>query len=451
MGDGERWIRLLDYARLGARPRPSGGPGPQGPRTDFQRDFDRIVFSTAFRRLHDKTQVFPLPENDLVHSRLTHSLEVSCVGRTLGSMVGQEICARNPDLSAHGLDARTFGDIVAAACVAHDLGNPPFGHAGEDAIGAWFRTHPEFTNTLEDGERADLERFEGNAQGFRIITRLQMPENPGLQLTKATLAAFTKYPRGAGPRPSGTDVALKKHGVFRAEYPLLAEVADAVGLEPRPEGPWGRSWMRHPLAFLMEAADDICYSILDIEDGFRLGHVPFDEVEARLHAVATRDPTYRRRAPESRTEQKEAIAYLRAKSINRLAAEVTEAFLALEQELLSGRLGRPLAEIIESAEALAEVTECTRRTCYKARDVVEIELAGYEVLSALLEDFVPAVLSEAPSLRQRKLLHLLPDGIPVEATPYERLLRVTDHLSGMTDRYAIATFRKLRGINLSRG
>lgn len=439
----ERWLRLLDDTRLGARPRPATPQGPRS-RNDFQRDFDRIVFSTAFRRLHDKTQVFPLPENDLVHSRLTHSLEVSCVGRSLGTLVGQTLCERHPDLGRAGYDPRAFGDIVAAACVAHDLGNPPFGHAGEDAIGAWFREHREFTADLSDGERQDLEHFEGNAQGFRILTRLQIPENPGLQLTMATLAAFTKYPRVSGPRPEGAGAAGKKHGVFRAELDGLRTVMAAVGATEL-EGP---RWQRHPLAYLMEAADDICYSILDIEDGYRLGYVAYDEAEGRLHALMDGDRGYTRRSPSTRSDKKEAVAYLRAKAINKLTMEVQQAFLDHESELLGGSMQTPLADIIPSSAALEDIARFTRETCYKARDVVEIELAGYEVLSALLSAFVPAVLSEKPPLRERKLLDLLPEPPAAEASAYERVLRVTDFLSGMTDRYAISTFRKLHGISL---
>ncbi len=443
----ERWIRLLDPRRLGAAHQPAA-PTTEA-RTDYQRDFDRIVFSTAFRRLHDKTQVFPLPENDLVHSRLTHSLEVSCVGRSLGTAVGQRVTAAHPELLRVGLDARAFGDIVAAACVAHDLGNPPFGHAGEDAIGAWFRENRDVTAELPEEQRQDLERFEGNAQGFRILTRLQIPENPGLQLTMSTIAAFVKYPRTSGPRP-GPGAHLKKHGVFRADVESLAEVAAAVGLSPAalPEGMLG--FGRHPLAFLMEAADDICYAILDIEDGFRLGHVAYSEVAERLEPIAARGRNFRSRQPSSKSGQKEAIAYLRAKAINQLAFEVTAAFLQRERALIGGELEHPLSELIPSSGALQEVKEFTRKTCYEAKEVVEIELAGYEVLSALLSAFVPAALADRPSPRERKLLSLLPEPPKKEDSGYERLLLVTDHLSGMTDRYAIATYRKLLGITTGR-
>ena len=453
----EHWLALLSDARLGARPRRQIPPKSGGQaRNSFQRDFDRIVFSTAFRRLHDKTQVFPLPENDLVHSRLTHSLEVSCVGRSLGTMVGQSICARSPHLSEYGVDARSWGDIVAAACVAHDIGNPPFGHAGEDAIASWFRDHPELSAGLSDRQRADLKNFEGNAQGFRILTRLQIPENPGLQLTMATLAAFTKYPRTAGKRPLDSDVAVKKHGVFDAELGFLEQVTEAVGLKERSPIRAGesqtylRNWPRHPLAFLMEAADDICYSILDIEDGFRLNHVRFDEVEAHLHEVAKVDQTYQRRSPQTRTEQKETIAYLRAKAINQLAKEVCTSFLKREEALLSGTVTEPLSNTIPSSSALEAITRCTRDTCYDTREVVEAELSGYKVLSELLEAFVPAVLSTTPTRQQRKIMSLLSDPIPPKSSPYERLLRVTDFLSGMTDRYAVATYRRLYGITLGR-
>ena len=213
------WLRLLSEQRLGEPPRRDS---TERSRTAFQRDYDRIVFSTAFRRLAGKTQVFPLPDNDAIHSRLTHSLEVSCVGRSLGSMVGEVLVDRHPELRDAGLTDRSFGDIVAAACLAHDLGNPPFGHAGEDAIGRWFRAHPEVTEDLTAPQRADLEAFEGNAQGFRIVTRLQIPKNPGLRLTLATLAAFTKYPRPAGPRPDGVGVSGKKHGFFSVRSGALS-------------------------------------------------------------------------------------------------------------------------------------------------------------------------------------------------------------------------------------
>ncbi len=442
--DGDRWLRLLSEQRLG-EPR-SGSAGDR--RTAFQRDYDRVVFSTAFRRLSGKTQVFPLPNNDAIHSRLTHSLEVSCVGRSLGSMVGETIIDRHPKLTQAGLTERSFGDIVAAACLAHDIGNPPFGHAGEDAIGRWFRTHREITEELDDQQTADLERFEGNAQGFRILTRLQIPKNPGLQLTLATLAAFTKYPRPAGEsRPPG--VAGKKHGFFQSESDFFRDVAARVGLVERP-APFEATWERHPLTFLVEAADDICYSILDIEDGFRLGLVPYDLVRSCLISIAEKSRRFSEpAATDDRSEQKQNISYLRAKAINVLAGEVRQVFLDHEPQLLAGAVRKPLSELLPSSKALDAIIEATARTCYSERSVLEIELAGYEVLSFLLDEFVPAARAGSQADRKnRMVLGLLPEPLPEDAPLYERLLRITDYLSGMTDAFAVSLFRRLRGINL---
>ncbi|MFO0728575.1 MAG: dNTP triphosphohydrolase [Myxococcota bacterium] len=442
------WTQLLCPDRHGDAPR-ADRLGPERDRTPFQRDYDRLVFSSAFKRLHDKTQVFPLPENDLVHSRLTHSLEVACVGRSLGTVVGQKIVQRGglPEWCS----ARDFGDIVAAACLAHDIGNPPFGHSGEDTIQSWFRgAGSAYLSQVSEAERCDLWSFEGNAQGFRILTRLQMPANPGLKLTYATLAAFTKYPRASAPlgvRFQGN--SAKKHGYHQAERSFFSDVAHRVGLLPVPktyqEGTRATSlehWTRHPLAFLVEAADDICYAILDLEDGVRLGYVSV-ELAVRLLAPLS-GPGTRPKSPAD--DEKEYVAYLRARAISTLIKEVTEVFLAHEQDILSGRFDAALTTEVPSGKLLDEIKKETRRLCYEAREVIEIELAGYEVLTHLLELFVPVALGRDEK-RDRRLLKLLP--IAPSGTPYERLLRVTDHLSGMTDSYAVALYRKLLGVSLA--
>ena len=439
----EQWLRLLSDQRLGEAP--ARRANDRRTRTAFQRDYDRLIFSTAFRRLSGKTQVFPLPNHDTIHSRLTHSLEVSCVGRSLGTMVGQSLIERHPELADAGHTERGIGDIVAAACLAHDIGNPPFGHAGEDAIGRWFRAHPEVTGELTAEQKADLENFEGNAQGFRILTRLQIPKNPGLRLTMATLAAFTKYPRPAGPRPKAMGISGKKHGYFQSEAAFFSEVAQGVSLVRQDPG-----WLRHPLAFLVEAADDICYSILDIEDGFHLGLVPYTPVEACLRAIAEKAARFDPPAPtDDRSEQEQNISYLRAKAINVLANEVCTAFLAEEPSILRGELNKSLKSRLPSGADLDEILTVTVRTCYRERSVIEIELAGYEVLSVLLDEFVPAAQA-GPGRDHKfdKLLALLPDTPTPKTSPYERLLAVTDYLSGMTDAGAVSLFRRLRGINL---
>lgn len=444
------WTKLLCLDRHGDRPK-DRGPGPERDRTPFQRDYDRLVFSSAFKRLHDKTQVFPLPENDLVHSRLTHSLEVACVGRSLGTVVGQKILARG-GLPAW-CSARDFGDIVAAACLAHDIGNPPFGHSGEDTIQSWFLGDGQgYLADLSEAERYDLLSFEGNAQGFRILTRLQMPANPGLKLTYATLAAFTKYPRASAPRGVRFDGnSAKKHGYHQAEREFFADVADRVGLLPVPKtvhhGAHSISlphWTRHPLAFLVEAADDICYAILDLEDGVRLGYVDVSLAVDCLGPLASAGPGgLRPRSVED--DDKEYVAYLRARAINTLIQEVTDTFLRREPEMMDGRFDAALTKEISSAPALSRIKKDTRRLCYEAKEVLEIELAGHDVLTHLLELFVPAALGK-PGARNARLLKLLP--IEPTGTPYERILRVTDHLSGMTDSYAVSLYRKLLGVAL---
>ena len=261
-----KWAQLLSRQRLGSNRLPSA----ETSRTDFQRDFDRIVFCSAFRRMQDKTQVFPLSTVDYVRTRLTHSLESSSLGRSMGTLVGEQVIQRH---RLRGFEASDFGDICAAACLAHDIGNPPFGHSGEDAIRYWAREASygrRRVSMLPEATREDFLCFEGNAQGFRILTRLQNPDEPGgLQLTSATLAAFSKYPREAwlgGNRFDGA--SAKKQGFVAEDRPLFNEIAENVGLLRRHER--YAIWRRHPLAFLVEAADDISYRVIDLEDGLDL-------------------------------------------------------------------------------------------------------------------------------------------------------------------------------------
>ena len=266
------WKQLLSPHRVG-----SSKPGViTQDRSPFQRDFDRIVFSGAFRRLQDKTQVFPLVKTDYVRTRLTHSLETSSVGRSLGTAVGVEIC-KNFDTA--GAQPSDIGAAVAAAALAHDIGNPPLGHAGEEAIRYWFTHSPvacAMRDVMNEDEAADIERYEGNAQGFRVLTRLEMPDQRGgMQLTCATLAAFAKYPSASRVEVKPSGVAGKKFNFFREEQEFFAEVAEHTGMIPA--GPW--AWQRHPLAYLVEAADDIAYRIVDFEDGQRLGLIDYQELE----------------------------------------------------------------------------------------------------------------------------------------------------------------------------
>lgn len=418
------WPKLLSPARLGRAD--SGGKAGH---TSFERDFDRVLFSRPFRRLQDKTQVFPMPSNDHVHNRMTHSLEVASVGRSLGKRAGRELLARHADLcDYHPAD---LGDIVAAACLLHDLGNPPFGHAGEDAIGAWSRK--DALVGLSENERLDLRHFEGNAQTFRIVARLEdNPNQGGMQLTYATLAAVAKYPQPAVERKARKGVSHKKFGYFGADASLFHEVAEAVGLRPIAPGVWAR----HPLAWLVEAADDLCFHILDAEDGYLLGLFSYEEMVELFSPLAGGTPPMR--------EERAGVGWLRAKSIGRLIDECVDAFLAAEAQILEGALLTPLAAEIPSAPALAKVATWSRTRCYEAPEVLRVELAGYRVLGELLDIFVPAVLSDAGG-RDAKVRALLPT---ITGTPYERILGVTDYVSGMTDRFAVRTYRELTGASL---
>ncbi len=432
-------------------------------RSQFQRDFDRIVFSSAFRRLQDKTQVFPLPENDFVHTRLTHSLEVSCVGRSLGTLVGDKILKRNKEL-ARKYSSIHFGEIVAAACLAHDIGNPPFGHSGEDSIAEYFKNGNgrEFEKRINENKKwTDFTKFEGNAQGFRIITRLQNPNSGGgLKLTCATLAAFTKYPKESALSQKQIKDAeetrsklYKKFGFFQTEKDLFAEVADETGLIKKGSKE-DYCWSRHPLSFLIEAADDICYRIMDLEDGFRLGLLTFEYTEELLRPLVTSSLT----SYEGRS-QNDKVGYLRAKAINDTVTQLADTFMENEQKILDGELEKDLISIIESSRYLDKIKTISKKEIYSYRSVVEREAAGYEVLGGLLDAFINGVnetYAGTPSWKSKNLMKLLPgqflgpDNKPDDDL-YVRLLKITDFVSGMTDSYAVSLFRKIKGISLPGG
>ncbi len=448
------WQQLLSAEQLG-RSKPARR---EAARSDFQRDSDRIIFSSAFRRLQDKTQVFPLAENDFARTRLTHSLEVASVGRSLGTRVGAGICDRH-HLRDEGLHESDFGAIVHAAALGHDLGNPPFGHSGEDAIQHWFTSESpharEARSGLNAAETADIQRYEGNAQGFRILTRLQMPDNVGgLQLTCAMLGAFTKYPHASlAGLPNSIQhegASLKKFGYFQSEREHFAEVAHHCGLLQRaPE-----CWARHPLAFLVEAADDICYRLVDYEDGARLGHLSYEEVRDAFLAILP--PSRQPRSLDGMTSEKAAIEMLRAMAIGECLSQCTALFLDQEGDVLAGKFDTPLTDVIPAAPALAAIQKHSRQTIYATDRGVQIEIAGYEVLGGLLDVFMSAVNDiaahgEKASNRSRKLASQLPAECvraAREAGPYLRLMRMLDFVSGMTDSYAVALYRRVKGIAL---
>lgn len=436
------WQQLLTRKRLGKQHLED----PKFERTPYLKDYDRLVYSTAFRRLKDKTQVFALSKASDVRTRLSHSLEVSCVGRSLGRMIGDQIVKR------HGLqdfDAADFGDILSAACLAHDIGNPPFGHAGENAIQTafqqWYSQENIQGSLLNPLEKADIDQFEGNAQGFRILTRLGMLHRlGGMQLTCTTLATFTKYPRESllskTVLKNYQGKSIQKYGFFQAEKEFFAEVAETVGLIRRhPKAAW---WCRHPLTFLMEAADDICYSIVDLEDGFHMGYLPFVEVRDLLNAIAKIDLTEYDSSPE------ETIKRLRAKAINQLVSEIAAIFLDNEAQMLAGKFDDALLSHSHHSDILAIIEEKTSKFVFHHPNVVKVKVAGYEVLGELLTAFLTAIFH---TNKKSKLITCL---LPPEFAPkpednnYQKMLKVTDYISGMTDLQATLLFQQFRGISL---
>jgi dGTPase len=439
------WQNLLSTTRI--RQKSEQGSPPS--RSAFEQDYDRIIFSHPFRRLQDKTQVHPLPEQDFVHTRLTHSLEVSSVGRSLGKRVGEVIIQRHADLKEN-FSLFDFGAIVAAASLAHDLGNPPFGHAGEDAISDFFREHTygkTFQEKVSAAEWEDLQKFEGNAQGFRILGK----DEYGLKLTFATLGAFTKYPCPAlFPERDKKKRSQKKFGFFQSEASHFQEVAKELELI---EGA-GSSWCRHPLAFLVEAADDICYSIIDLEDGCRLGLLTFDETVDLLSGIL-RDKLDRKKLKSS-TGLNQKLGTLRALAIGELIDAATEVFLAHEADILSGTFDKSLTDLCIFKDPLKEITDVSVRKIYRAKHVVEIEASGHQILPGLLEEFCKTgdhLLSKNSSRKYDNLVLLLPEEVvtAIQKNPghvYLMLRNIVDFVSGLTDKHALSLYRKIKGISL---
>ncbi len=442
------WENLLAFGRFGEQGKATGSDSA---RSEFEVDYDRIIFSAPFRNLQDKTQVFPLPEQAFVHTRLTHSLEVSSVGRSLGKAAGEILLEKYPKLASKGITAAGIGSIVAAAALTHDIGNPPFGHAGEEAISDFFRLQPSgkaWMPHVRGDQWADLTNFEGNAQGFRMLVSKQY----GLKLTYATLAAFTKY-----PRPSliaQRDIARKsqkKYGFFINQLQDFEQLAQAMGLEKV----GADCWARHPLAFLVEAADDICYSIIDLEDGCTLGLISFEETLGLLKPILGElfDPE----KLNNRT-QIQNLGALRALTIGKLIRECVEAFAAYEEGMRKGNFDKALTDMIPSAKALAEISQRSIRQIYRSQVVLEKEAIGFQVLDGLLTAFSQALYHHcyAPELssgQEKSLLRLLPEDFPLkglgtESNPYPLLRALVDFISGMTDKYALNLYRRVNGISL---
>lgn len=396
----------------------------------------------------------PMPESDFVHTRLTHSLEASVVGRSLGRIVGKSILERHPQLAQEkNIQEADFGDIVAAACLAHDIGNPPFGHSGEDAISSYFQSDEAqpYLATLSEAEKADLHRYEGNAAGFRVLTytyptHCNLPG--GLSLTYTTLATFTKYPKESLPIILNTkSTSEKKYGFFQTEKAWFQNIAQELGLLKK--GQAGEVFYhRHPLAFLVEAADDICYRIIDFEDGLKLGLVPQEEGLNLLRQILNDDPE--RKSSLTFYDWREEIGYLRARIIGKLIDETTSVFLQHEQEILAGTYDKPLINELDCKPVLDKIRDLSVRLIYQNRPVLEIEAAGFEVLGGLLDAGIKAVF-KPDSKHHRKLAALIPPQyleLPDTATDYDRIIHITDFVTSLTDQAALGLYRKIKGIEL---
>lgn len=443
-----KWERLLAKGRFGDSPLKIN---TNAGRSEFEIDYDRIIFSAPFRNLQDKTQVFPLPDQAFVHTRLTHSLEVSSVGRSLGKGAGEILINKFPNLQSLGIDSSDIGAIVAAAALTHDIGNPPFGHAGEEAISDFFRLHPDgkcWERHIRIDQWADLINFEGNAQGFRML----VSKESGLKLTYATLAAFTKY-----PRPSliaQRDIARKsqkKYGFFINQLVDFEQMTDVLGIEKLSSD----SWVRHPLAFLVEAADDICYSIIDLEDGCTMGLVDFEETVDLLKPILGDlfDPE---KLKDRSINQN--LGALRALAIGKLIQETVEVFAQYEENMRKGTFDKALTDMIPSAKALGEISRVSIQKIYRSKVVLEKEAAGFQVLEGLLTVFSRALYHhfyqpEAFSGQDKSILRLLPEDFPMkgwgaEVNPYPLLRALVDFVAGMTDKYALNLYRRVNGISI---
>lgn len=428
-------------------------------RTSYEIDFDRVVFSSAFRRLQDKTQVIPLPESDFVHTRLTHSLETSCVGRSIAKSTGKTIIER---YRLKKISVEDFGSAVATACLAHDIGNPPFGHSGENAISKYFKEGNgiKYKKHLKPGEWSDLTNFEGNANGFRILTNMNNISRGNIMLTYTTLASFIKYPCGSLKGKSKYIPGIhKKYGYFQSEKENFIRIFDELGIIRISPGVYAR----HPLAYIVESADDICYRIIDFEDGIRIGLVPFEQAIEILTGILP-SGQYRKTKYQNILDRKEKIGYLRSKVISFLVKKVTEIFLDKETKILEGKFSKSLLEELDSdtIKNLNTIEKLSVENIYNSRPVVMIEISGFNVVGKLLDLFINSVNSyhtlgdkiRDKDIMNKKILDLLPKqylgniGYP-ENDLYIRLLQICEFVAGMTDTYAISLYKKLTGIEIS--
>ena len=449
MNKSMNWEQLLSLRRQGDSSKRLRNEQDET-RLGFDVDYDRIIFSPEFRSLQDKTQVIPLSSTDFVHTRLTHSLEVSVVARSLGRKVGVKILEKYPSLETiHGYKANDFGSIVAAAALAHDIGNPPFGHSGEKAIGHFFKngSGKSYKSELTPKQYQDLCDFEGNANGFKILTQDVKGKPGGLRLSYATLGAFTKYPKGSLPTKPNSHIAFKKYGFFQSEsetFSLLAKELGLLKLEDSPE----TLYSRHPLAYLVEAADDICYTIIDFEDGINLGLIEEDyALEYLIKLVKDNIQTDKY---NSLTNKKARVSYLRALAIGTLIDDAVSLFIENEASILDGSFGVSLLERSRYKAQMDDIIKLSIDKVYNSDEVIDKELSGFEVINELLFRFSNAVNNcyhGTGSHYDKLILKLFDSELDYKNDKlYNRMMAVCSLVASYSDSNAILIYRKIKGL-----
>ena len=440
------WLQLISNKRLGQEER---HVMRSDDRSEFKRDYDRLIFSAPFRRLQNKTQVFPLPGSVFVHNRLTHSLEVSSVGMSLGNDVTRQLVVRHPELS--GTLFEESGTIISTACLAHDMGNPPFGHSGERAIQAFFLEGAGRYLREEVSERFwdDITHFEGNANAFRLLThRFKGRREGGFVLTYSTLASIVKYPYS-----SSLSGKKGKFGFFHSEESIFSKIASELGIIPFSQPGGGLRYARYPLVYLVEAADDICYEIMDIEDAHKLRILSYDETASLLLGFfpeETRTRMLNRIVEEGISDPNEKVVYMRATVIGLLVHECAKVFVENEESILSGSFEGSLIDHVSDSvlEAYRRCTKISRARIYNSKPVLDVELSGYKIIETLMEQMTRAVVAPDHYYSQQ-LINRVSSQYDIMSDQLEtRLMAVIDYISGMTDVYALDVYQKINGISL---
>ena len=437
------WEQLLSLQRYGDKTKRLRKEQDET-RLGFEVDYDRIVFSAAFRSLQDKTQVIPFSKTDFVHTRLTHSLEVSVVARSIGRLAGKAILEKHPHLSEiHAYQSNDFGAIVAAAALAHDIGNPPFGHSGEKAIGHFFSdgSGANYKAELNALEYEDLCKFEGNANGFKIVSQSIEGAPGGLRLSAATLGAYMKYPKASLPHKPTQHVADKKFGFYQAQATDFNILAQDLGLTSK-----AGAYYRHPLAYLVEAADDICYTIIDFEDGINLGWI--SESYALEYLINLVKDSIDKKTYASLKHTPQRMSYLRALAINSLIKDAVAIFLKNEEAILSGSFPHALLDKCKYAAQIDDIISLSVEKVYHSPEVLQKEIVGYKVITTLLEAFTKAAVHEfkgQADAYDQLILRLVPNGTPfISNTLYDTLLNATCYVASLSDGKAMELSKKMK-------